>query len=96
MAASLASNVFAVRSALNLWNDFTYFLQIPILGDQFHQHETRTFGGVYASYTLTSNIAGVPTEHEIGVQTRFDAINLLLTNTYERAYLSTDPAGYRR
>ncbi len=82
-------NAFAVRSALNLWNDFTYFLQDPILGDQFHQHETRTFGGVYASYTLTNNIAGVPTEYEIGVQTRFDAINLLLSNTYERAYLST-------
>ncbi len=82
-------NAFAVRSALNLWNDFTYFLQNPTLGDQFHQHETRTFGGVYASYTLTSNIAGVPTENEIGVQTRFDAINLLLSNTYERAYLST-------
>jgi len=82
-------NAFAVRSALNLWNDFTYFLQNPTLGDQFHQHETRTFGGVYASYTLTGNIAGVPTENEIGVQTRFDGINLLLTNTYERAYLST-------
>ncbi len=82
-------NAFAVRSALNLWNDFTYFLQDPIFGDQFHQHETRTFGGVNASYTLTNNIAGVPTEYEIGVQTRFDAINLLLSNTYERAYLST-------
>jgi hypothetical protein len=82
-------NAFAVRSDLNLWNDFTYFLVNPTLGDQFHQHETRTFGGVDASYTLTGNIAGVPTENEIGVQTRFDAINLLLTNTYEREYLST-------
>ena len=34
------ANVFAVRSALNLWNDFTYFLQNPTFGDQFHQHET--------------------------------------------------------
>jgi hypothetical protein len=82
-------NVFAVRSDLNLWNNFTYFLVNPTLGDQFHQHETRTFGGADASYILTGNIAGVPTENEIGVQTRFDAINLLLTNTYERTYLST-------
>jgi hypothetical protein len=70
-------NVFAVRSDLNLWNNFTYFLVNPALGDQFHQHETRTFGGADASYILTGNIAGVPTENEIGVQTRFDAINLL-------------------
>ena len=82
-------NAFAVRSALNLWNDFTYYLENPYpIGDQFHQHETRTFGGVYGSYTLTGNIAGVPTENEIGVQTRFDAINLLLDNTYERGFLS--------
>ena len=83
------ANVFAVRSALNLWNDFTYFLQNPALGDQFHQHETRTFAGADASYTLTSLFAGMPTEHEIGVQTRFDAINLLLTDTYQRGWLST-------
>ena len=83
------ANVFAVRSALNLFNDFTYFLQNPTLGDQFHQHETRTFAGADASYTLTSVFAGVPTEHEIGVQTRFDAINLLLTDTYHRGWLST-------
>jgi hypothetical protein len=51
-------NAFAVRSALNLWNDFTYFLQNPVLGDQFHQHETRSFGGVYGSYTLKSNAGG--------------------------------------
>ena len=83
------ANVFAVRSALNLWNDFTYFLQNPTFGDQFHQHETRTIAGADASYTLTSIFAGVPTEHEIGVQTRFDAINLLLTDTFQRGWLST-------
>ncbi len=83
------ANAFVVRSALNLWNDFTYFLQNPIQGDQFHQHETRTFGGANASYTLTNVFAGIPTETEFGVQTRFDAINLLLTDTQERQYLST-------
>nr|CAJ01624.1 putative outer membran receptor signal peptide protein [Methylocapsa acidiphila] len=83
------ANAFVVRSGLNLWNDFTYFLQNPVQGDQFHQHETRTFGGANASYTLTNTIAGIPTETEFGVQTRFDAINLLLTDTQNRQYLST-------
>ena len=38
---------------------------------------------------MTGIFAGVPTENEIGVQTRFDAINLLLTDTFERGCLST-------
>jgi hypothetical protein len=54
-----------------------------------HQHETPTIAGADASCTLTGALAGVPTEHEIGVQTRFDAINLLLTDTYQRGWLST-------
>ncbi|MGH6863164.1 MAG: TonB-dependent receptor, partial [Methylocella sp.] len=83
------ANFFAVRIAFNLWNNFTYFLQDPIHGDQFHQHETRTLAGGDASYTLTGTLAGVPAEHEIGVQTRFDNIDLLLTDTQQRQYLST-------
>jgi outer membrane receptor protein involved in Fe transport len=83
------ANAYVVRSALNLWNDFTYFLSNPILGDQFHQHETRTLAGANASYTLSNVIAGIPTETTFGVQSRFDDINLLLTNTYQRHWLST-------
>jgi hypothetical protein len=64
------ANFYAVRSAFNLWSDFTFFLQDPIHGDQFHQHETRTLAGGDASYTLTGSVAGIPTEQEIGVQTR--------------------------
>lgn len=83
------ANFYAVRIGFNLWSDFTFFLQDPIHGDQFHQHETQALAGGDASYTLTGTFAGVPTEHEIGVQTRFDAINLLLTNTQRRQFLST-------
>ena len=31
----------------------------------------------------------MPTENEVGIQIRFDAINLLLTDTFERGFLST-------
>ncbi len=86
---SWKANAYVVRSALNLWNDFTYFLQDPVNGDQFHQHETRTLVGANASYTLNNTFLGIPNEAEIGVQTRFDKINLLLTNTLDRQYLST-------
>ncbi|SFK69114.1 TonB-dependent receptor [Methylocapsa palsarum] len=83
------ANFFAIRSVLNLWNDFTFFLQDPVNGDQFHQHESRIVSGANASYTFNSLLAGIPAETEFGVQTRFDDINLLLTNTAQRQYLST-------
>lgn len=83
------ANAYVVRSGLNLWNDFTYFLSDPVLGDQFHQHETRTLAGANASYTLTNEIAGIPTHTEFGIQSRYDDINLLLSNTFRRQWLST-------
>lgn len=83
------ANIYAVRSALNLWNDFTYFLQDPVHGDQFHQHETRTLAGANISYTSTGDVAGIPTEFEVGAQARFDDISLLLTTTEQRQFLST-------
>ena len=38
-------NAFAIRSTLQLWNDFTYFLDDPVNGDQFSQTDKRTIGG---------------------------------------------------
>jgi len=32
----------ASESELDLFNDFTYFLNDPVLGDQFHQHDDRS------------------------------------------------------
>uniref|UniRef100_UPI0019530FBB hypothetical protein n=1 Tax=Stenotrophomonas maltophilia TaxID=40324 RepID=UPI0019530FBB len=33
---------YAIRSSLNLWNNFTYFLDNPVNGDQFRQNDQRT------------------------------------------------------
>jgi outer membrane receptor protein involved in Fe transport len=85
---SSKANFYIIKSSLNLWNNFTYFLTDPVNSDQFHQHDDRILGGVSASHTFKSRFAGMPMETEIGVQTRYDDIRLDLTNTVQRQFLS--------
>jgi len=86
---SSKANFYIIKSSLNLWNNFTYFLSDPVNSDQFHQHDDRILGGVSASHTFKSRFAGMPTVTEIGVQTRYDDIRLDLTNTVQRQFLSS-------
>ena len=87
-AGSWKANAFAVKSGLDLFNNFTYFLGNPVLGDQFRQHDDRILSGANASRTLVGSLAGLPMETTFGIQTRYDDINLALTNTYRRNFLS--------
>ena len=82
------ANVYVIKSSLDLWNNFTFFLDDPVNGDQFHQHDDRLVGGVDASHTFSVSLAGLPTETEIGLQSRYDDIDVALTNTVQRQFLS--------
>ena len=82
------ANVYAVKSELDLFNNFTYFLANPTLGDQFHQHDDRFLTGANAAQTVKGAVAGLPVETTFGIQTRYDDIHLGLTDTYQRAFLS--------
>ena len=88
---SSKANFYVIKSSLNLWNNFTYFLSDPVNGDQFHQHDDRVLGGINASHTFLSQLAGLPMETEIGVQSRYDDIRLDLSNTLRRQFLVADP-----
>jgi outer membrane receptor protein involved in Fe transport len=85
---SSKANFYLIKSSLNLWNNFTYFLADPVNGDQFHQHDDRILGGLNASHTFASQFAGLPMEIEIGVQSRYDDIRLDLNNSVRRQFLS--------
>ena len=85
---SSQASFYVIKSSLNLWNDFTYFLTDPVNGDQFHQHDARILGGVSASHTFKSRFAGLPMETEIGFQNRYDDIRLDLNNTVQRQFRS--------
>jgi len=81
-------DVFAIRTTLNLFSNFTYFLSNPVFGDQFHQHDDREVLGVYGSHTIRSSFGDMPTETTFGVQTRFDNINVSVNNSFQRQFLS--------
>jgi outer membrane receptor protein involved in Fe transport len=81
-------NFYAIKSSLNLWNNFTYFLNDPLNSDQFHQHDDRILGGINGSRTFNSRFAGLPMQTEIGLQSRYDDIRLDLGNSVRRQPLA--------
>ncbi|GAB6997273.1 TonB-dependent receptor [Bradyrhizobium sp. 17-4] len=82
-------NAYVIRSSLQLYNDFTYFLDDPVNGDQFSQTDRRTVYGFDASHAADIRIAGIDTQARVGVQTRYDDINVGLFKTAQREILST-------
>jgi len=82
------ASAYVIRSQLNLFNDFTYFLNDPVSGDQFHQLDQRIIGGGEALHIFQGDLFGLPMETEIGVQTRTDSIRVGLFNTTNRQYRS--------
>ena len=87
-AGSWKVNAYVVQSSLDLFNNFTYLLTNPTEGDQFHQHDDRIVAGAKVARTLKGSLDGLPIETALGIQTRYDAINLGLTDTYHRAFLA--------
>lgn len=87
-AGSSKANFYVIKSSLNLWNNFTYYLSNPVDGDQFHQHDDRVLGGFSASHTFNHQFAGLRMQTEVGVQTRYDDIRLDLENSVKRQFTS--------
>jgi outer membrane receptor protein involved in Fe transport len=85
---SWKANAYVVKSQLDLFNNFTYFLSDPVLGDQFHQHDDRLMAGANISRTLNGSFAGLPMQTTFGLQSRYDAIDLALSNTFQRNFFS--------
>ena len=71
----LKFNAFAVASRLHLYNDFTYFLDDPVNGDQFEQFESRKMFGFDASQSFDNRVGTVDLENTIGLQTRYDRLD---------------------
>ncbi|MCZ7594563.1 MAG: TonB-dependent receptor [Hyphomicrobium sp.] len=83
-------NAYLVKSDLALFNNFTYFLNDPVNGDQFEQADDRVLAGGSASKTYYSTLAGgMQSATTVGIDTRYDDIEVGLFNTKERNRLST-------
>jgi len=83
------ASAYVIRSSMNLYNNFTYFLDDPVHGDQFSQMDRRTVYGFNASHAFDVRVAGIETQTRVGLQTRGDDIRVGLFKTFQRDTLST-------
>ena len=82
-------SAYLVRSDLQLYNNFTYFLDDPVNGDQFNQLDRRTVGGFDARHAFDWRFGGLETQTRVGLQSRYDDIHVGLFKTMQRGWLST-------
>lgn len=80
---------FAMHSTLNLYNDFTYFLSHPVVGDQFRQFDRRTMIGGNAYHAIKLDVLGRESEAKVGFQSRYDDIRLGLQDSFRRVPYAT-------
>ena len=79
-----------LQNSLNLFSNFTYFLDDPEHGDQFEQAERRTAAGGRATDRRLGHFFDRHTESAIGVQLRRDWLSPVgLYHTEARQRLST-------
>jgi outer membrane receptor protein involved in Fe transport len=69
---------------LNLFSDFTYFLDDPIKGDQFEQQDRRWVSGFDAHHTIFSTWFGRKAANTFGLQLRNDWVHNGLFRTEDR------------
>ncbi len=68
-------DAFAIHSKLNLWSNFTFFLDDQINGDQFEQAEERTVLGLRPQVDFYNKLAGMDSIFKVGLQLRRDDID---------------------
>ena len=69
---------------LNLFSDFTYYLDDPNKGDQFEQQDRRWVAGLDAHHTIFSQWFGRKVENTFGLQVRNDWVHNGLYRTEDR------------
>jgi len=83
------ASVYGAYYSLDLFNNFTFFLDDPVFGDQFLQSEHRFYSGFDVSHQWKSWVFGDQVQHRVGAQLRNDHIPAVaLTRTTQRIPLS--------
>jgi outer membrane cobalamin receptor len=91
-AAESASKVSAylIRNQLDLWSNFTFFLNDPVHGDQFAQPDRRVTGGFNALHTWHAHRSDtITSDLSVGLQAQNDNIFNGLLHTQARQTLAT-------
>jgi len=82
-------DVYAIRYRLNLFSNFTFFLDNPANGDQFEQADARSIFGLTPSWIFTGKWDGRQTINKFGLDARRDNIDVALYNTTARDRFNT-------
>jgi hypothetical protein len=89
-ATSMRATAYAQRNSLDLFSNFTYFLDDPVHGDQFEQAERRTTTGGRFTYRRLGHLFHRHVESLAGLQVRRDWLAPVgLYHTAARSRLST-------
>lgn len=89
-SGALQVNAYTIRSRLDLYNNFTYRLDDPVNGDQFHQSEQRGVTGLSVTRSWAADLGDAEMVNKLGLQARYDRVDpLTLELTAQRRTLST-------
>ncbi|MGI1677966.1 MAG: TonB-dependent receptor [Cellvibrionaceae bacterium] len=69
------ASFYLIDYELNLWADFTYFLEDPVNGDQHNQVDNRKIYGWDVSWTNEAKWGQFNTKNTLGTQMRYDDID---------------------
>jgi len=81
-------DVYAIKYRLNLFSNFTFFLDNQASGDQFEQADDRTVVGLTPSWVFNGKWDEHPMTNKFGLDARRDDINVALYDTAARDRLS--------
>ena len=82
-------NAYIIHNRLDLYSNFTYFLDDPVNGDQFNQPDRRWTTAFNAAHTWQMPVFGLKSENTVGLQFQNDDIHNGLFSTHARQRLST-------
>src|SRR5467141_2894457 len=90
-------DVYAIKYRLNLFSNFTFFLDNQTNGDQFEQADSRTIVGLTPSWVFTEKWDERQVIHKLGVDARRDdiTVGLFHTEARERVDTQTTPSTVR-
>lgn len=71
------ATAYVLRYRLNLFSNFTYFLDDPVDGDQFEQADRRYVAGGRVTHRMPMRIGDRPAELLLGLETRLDNIGAI-------------------
>ncbi|MFT3931613.1 MAG: TonB-dependent receptor [Spongiibacteraceae bacterium] len=82
--------LYGVKSDLELFSNFTYFLDDPVNGDQFEQAEQRRMFGFNVGHTWFGQLGERKSDTRLGIEGRYDKLDpVALYTTVERNRLGT-------